>query len=529
MAIDPNLTQKNFLNKYRYLLPWVIVLLAVAARLLPGPRTIDDAYITFRYARHILAGLGFTFNPGEHVLGTTTPLYTLLMVGLGSLTGGADAPFPVLAWLLNAAADAASCYFLWKIGSRLGSRMAGFATALVWAVASYSVTFAVGGMETSIYVLLLVSSVYTYLIGRYKTWALLSGLAFLTRPDALILIGLLALDRLFRSLPKPGWRSLFSELGVFLLTVLPWVIFAVLYFGSPLPNSIAAKTLAYRLPPEAGLIRLIQHYAVPFQEDSTFGVPAIAVGLVLYPFLYLVGLRRAWRSDRRSWAFLVYPWAYFAIYAIANPLLFRWYLTPPLPAYLFAILFGADHLLASLFKKRSRADSPSGSSPRLVWVTALLVVFVPFFFLLRAWEIHPDHGINRPAPGMAWYKLELIYQQVSDLVVPSIRPGDTLAAGDVGVLGYYSSARILDTVGLNSPQSIHYYPLDPSSYVINYAIPAELILDYHPRFVVFLEVYGRETLLKNPEFLKTYSLWQKIPTDIYESDGMLVYRRLTDA
>lgn len=54
-------------------------LLALTARLTPGLRTLDDAYITYRYTRNILAGNGFVFNPGERELGTTTPLYTLLL------------------------------------------------------------------------------------------------------------------------------------------------------------------------------------------------------------------------------------------------------------------------------------------------------------------------------------------------------------------------------------------------------------------------------------------------------------------
>ncbi len=80
------------------------------------------------------------------------------------------------------------------------------------------------------------------------------------------------------------------------------------------------------------------------------------------------------------------------------------------------------------------------------------------------------------------------------------------AAGDVGVLGFYTPARILDTVGLNSPVSTHYYPLAPEQYVINYAIPAQLILDQRPDFVVILEVYGRNTLLKDPAVLRQYHL-----------------------
>ena len=39
----------------------------------------DDAYITYRYAQRIAHGQGFTYNDGEKVLGTSTPLYTLLL------------------------------------------------------------------------------------------------------------------------------------------------------------------------------------------------------------------------------------------------------------------------------------------------------------------------------------------------------------------------------------------------------------------------------------------------------------------
>jgi hypothetical protein len=95
----------------------------------------------------------------------------------------------------------------------------------------------------------------------------------------------------------------------------------------------------------------------------------------------------------------------------------------------------------------------------------------------------------------------------------------------VGVLGYDTGVRILDTVGLNSLQSTSYYPLDPAYYAINYAIPPQLILDTRPDFIVILEVYGRLGLLKSPLFWQLYTLRQKIPTDIYGSDGLLVFER----
>jgi len=41
--------------------------------------SIDDAYITYRYSENIANGLGFVFNPGERVEGTSTFLFTVLL------------------------------------------------------------------------------------------------------------------------------------------------------------------------------------------------------------------------------------------------------------------------------------------------------------------------------------------------------------------------------------------------------------------------------------------------------------------
>lgn len=516
-----------------------LFLLALFARLLPGPRTIDDSYITYRYARNILAGDGFVYNPGDRVLGTTTPLYTSLMVLSALPTGGVQAPFTSLAWVLNAIFDGCTCLLLFWMGRRLGFFYAGLGAGLAWAVAPFSVTFAIGGLETSLYVLLLVGMVSAYLSERRILAAFLAALALLTRPDALILIGPLAVDRLWQAIRGGAQerRSLLSEALAFGLPTLAWLAFATAYFGTPIPHSIAAKSVAYRLSYEEGFIRLIQHYTTPFLEHLTFSIYWIAVGLVLYPFLYFIGALQALRVAPRLWPFAAYPWLYFITFAIANPLIFRWYLTPPLPAYFLFILIGAERIITSsvqILTKKGSKSAPNVISPATHRLVALLpyclmifVVLLPAALSLQEWSLHPDHGLTRPAPDMAWYKLELLYQRAAEKLLEQPRSNERplLAAGDVGVLGFFTNFPILDTLGLNSPQSSHYYPFDPDCYVINYAIPPDLILDAQPDYVVILEVYGRKCLLTDARFGELYSLMEKIPTDIYGSDGLLILKR----
>ncbi len=506
------------LNRYW---PYLIAALALAARLLPTPRTIDDAFITFRYARNLLAGAGFVYNAGERVLGTTTPLYTLLMAALAGMSGSPN--YPWLALVVNALADALTCLILIRLGERLsGRRTVGWAAGLLWAVSSMSVTFAIGGMETSVFILLLVLSADLYLAGRTRWAAFVSALMLLTRPDGVLFAGSLILDLIWRRARERPRNVPWAEAAIFLLTLAPWAIFATLYFGSPIPHTVAAKSLAYRLPPGAGLVRLIQHFGTPFFENLVFGNLWPMIGFVLYLMITLVGGVAAVRRDARVWPMALYPWLYFVAFAAPNELIFRWYLAPPLPFYFLLILAGLAKIVDDLLQSKEQL----GRSKDRAFASFLLLPASIFLLLsLNEWVLHPDHGPRSPAPDMAWHKLELLYTDVGKELAPRVTPQTLVAAGDVGALGYYSNAPILDTVGLMSPEASKYYPLDSDLYVINYAVAPQLILDQQPDYVVLLEVYGRKGLFVDPRFLAEYELIQKIPTDIYGSDGLLVWAR----
>ncbi|HCE17900.1 MAG TPA: hypothetical protein DEQ80_08585 [Anaerolinea thermolimosa] len=502
------------MKPFRWGITIFLVALAILARMIPGPRTIDDAYITFRYARNLLSGYGFVYNPGEKVLGTTTPLYTLLLAGMGMLTGGQDADFSSLALAINTVADGITCLLLWNLGKKAGSSGAGLAAGILWAIAPFSVTFAIGGMETSLVVCLLTGGVWAFLERRYALTGSLGALAFLTRVDTTLLfapLGLFWVIQALRGREKMPLRAIVAA-G---LPVALWLIFSITFFGNPIPQSVQAKILAYRLEPGAALIRLLQHYATPFMDYNLLGYPAsVMVGLFLYPFLALVGTFTIFRREPRFLPYLLYPWLYFVAFALPNPLIFRWYLTPPLPVWIFLIFFGGARVISSLSKRRWVILGVGATLTGLAMVSMLL-----------DWRWHPDHGPTRPAPDMAYIQLELLYKEAAQWVKEMAQPGDTLAAGDVGVLGFDTNLRILDLVGLNSPIATRYYPLNSDLYVINYAVSPRLILDTRPDWVVILEVYGRRGLLREPKFLQEYHLVKTIETDMYGSKGLLIFSR----
>ena len=117
-----------------------------------------------------------------------------------------------MALLVSAAADAITAFLLIRVGGKLGSTAAGVAAALIWAIHPWSVTFAIGGMETSLFIALLSATFYLHLTVQPILAAGTGGLALITRPDALIFLLPILIDRMLVTFRKEdstrliGWQ-----------------------------------------------------------------------------------------------------------------------------------------------------------------------------------------------------------------------------------------------------------------------------------------------------------------------------------
>jgi hypothetical protein len=280
-------------------------------------------------------------------------------------------------------------------------------------------------------------------------------------------------------------------------------------------NSVAAKEAAYQVEPAASLLTFFAYYGIPFFESDTLGVAGALIGAVLYPVLAMIGGVMLMRNDRRAIPIVLFPWLYFATFAIANPPFFHWYMVPPAPIYMLCIAAGVWVLAGRVRRGDVRP-----------WAVAIAGVLWAIFSL-RAWTLHPDHGPDRPAPTMARIELELDYARAGQSLKPVVSEATVIAIGDIGVVGWLTGARILDTVGLVSPEASAYYPIPTSMMATrNYAVPPDLIIDFQPDYIVILEAYARNSLHRDPRFAEAYRLREKIESDIYASDGLLIYERV---
>ena len=87
---------------------------------------IDDAFISFRYARNLNDGLGLVFNPGEWVEGYTNFLWVILMAGVMK----AGLPVEIVANVAGIASGAA----LLLLVARAGAAGRSWADPWIWRI-----------------------------------------------------------------------------------------------------------------------------------------------------------------------------------------------------------------------------------------------------------------------------------------------------------------------------------------------------------------------------------------------------------
>ncbi|MGH9463768.1 MAG: hypothetical protein ACRD1X_21405, partial [Vicinamibacteria bacterium] len=193
----------------------------------------DDAAITLRYVERLVGGHGLTYNDHERVLGTSNPLYALLLSVIVRSGIDGEAAARGLGLVLFVAVALLTLYCTTRLS---GSRLAGFLAGTLLVAESFFRYHALSGMESILAVFLGLAVVAAILNGNETATGIFLGLAVWNKLDA----GLLALAAVAAWVLIKG-RFPFRVAVVSAAVILPWTIFAQYYYGSPVPNSLSVK------------------------------------------------------------------------------------------------------------------------------------------------------------------------------------------------------------------------------------------------------------------------------------------------
>jgi hypothetical protein len=400
----------------------------------------DDAFIHLRIARNLMHLGFFSFNGDRPSFCTSSPLFTVLLALCSRVTSSALLPkyIDVLIY----------CVLFLLLMRRVFAARSGFprilALAFLAAVSSpFAMRWLTDGMETGLVGVcaLMISraafDIYSNpsdsSLHKLLGFALLGALAVTLRVEfcllvAVIVVASLATDR--------GVSICASALSLALGTAAGLaIIYAV--FGYILPDTAIAKAhaLAGSSFPET-VVTTIFDIAKAHVGASFFGVVVVAA----WAWSFLAAARQAPNAS-----FIVLLNAAFALLIVL--IIWRQQAVQGYRYFVFIEFFLLAFNTAALDWKPPRSPA-AYAQPRITSTLGLALIFIAFL----SWQIYDVQKLRSVSKGRSESFAKFQSANFNDL------SGSDGIAWDVGLIGYYSHATILDGNGLIDGRNIARLP-----------------------------------------------------------------------
>ena len=394
----------------------------------------DDAYITYKYASNIIKGEGFSFNPDEKILGTTTPLYTLVLSMFGSLTQRLD----IVSLVLNFLSILLSGIVVYLLFLRHVPAHLALASGLLFIY--FPVFYRILGMETNLSIFLVLLCLYMFVKTKYGLAFFVLGLATLMRMELCILFLLLALIMVW----KKEFRKLLKACAVYLLAILPWFVFSYLSFGSLVPNTFYIKTGGTYA--ETGIFPKIHHlfletlrlvfFKSMFLKSFSFYLADFIqnyfVWVILFFLSFLFSLKKFFTTDYLRIYFFFVLLFIFAL-SVLNVSPYIWYYGLPFSLVPLTIALGFSRI-SLFFKKRL-------GSPKTVPLAGLILLALLMFEMKSIHDIFFGYWLSQHTGHVERYET---YLEIGRYIKEQIPPEKTIAMEEIGIVGYMIPNKIWD-------------------------------------------------------------------------------------
>ncbi len=320
------------------------------------------------------------------------------------------------------------------------------AAALLMLLEPHLLWIALSGMETTLFIALTLASLYYYKRRQPVMLGICTGLLVWTRPEGLVLPAALAVDLLYHTYalsagkerkkrkdlkPSPAWIK--NALVICAALCILYAGFNLWLSGTFFPNTLAAKmkyygSLGRDFDKQVWGFFTGRHLAF-FWFMAALGAAGVVANVLkrkaspeLVPLLFSLGLLSA--------------------YWITLPVFYQEgrYLMPVLPFFIILGIYGIRLLVSGLTRF-------APSLKHIQFAGLILVLFFIYQFVHDAWN------------GRAAYAEACQYigrrQVLAGHWLHDHLPGNAvIATHDVGAIAYYSDRRIVDMVGLISPDMI---------------------------------------------------------------------------
>ncbi len=272
---------------------------------------LDDTYIHFQYARQLASGQPYIYNPGDApTSGATSFLYSPLLA-LGYLLGFQGLSLGYWAVGIGALCyviSAAMIYMLVAEQTRC-SRIIGGLIAIAFVANGPYLWAALSGMETLLFTLTILSTLYAYKQKQYPLALLFSAFSALARPEGAVIALSVLLATLWQ-MRRLRWAHTLPILAILTQPLVNWLV-----TGSVSAAGNQAKSHLYNVtkPPSERLEIVLDYFLRIWQEwlsgtSPVDGRYSSAILFILAMGGVLLAVRHGLRQKQITSGVLAFVW-----------------------------------------------------------------------------------------------------------------------------------------------------------------------------------------------------------------------------
>lgn len=508
---------------------FLVIVLGVLYLLRNAGYSVDDSFITYRYAYHLKEGFGLVFNVGESYYGTTAAGYAFILAIISGVldvifkadSAGVGAPtiqsISVALSTLSIAIIAVCLPFIFRAGKNV---MRWIVCAVFSAYLFVGLPFnEVAGHET--YTFLAVAFLATILAGNGQAfWAgCILAFAATFRPDAILFVPILVMLDWGRD--QSSWCKYFTSTSFwrfcigFTVIIVPWLIYLWVHFGQPIPGTMDAKKAQVALGywPLYNPINLFKYIANTVDFAALF---VMCVGLLAC--VWIAVRTRAFSTLLKDHgAFISISWLLFGLgsacaYFLFNVTFWRWYGVPVLFSLGVASFVGWRIVLDQFYTASDRLAQDKGLA---AFVRVAPIIVIGLLLLGASGKFFTWYQTKNTNPHIH------AYTEIADYLKRAEPNGTVVQMFEPGSFGYRLGPKftIVDELGLITPGVAKALLRGDSNYAMRTYTPKYLVCSWRGSY----SECAKQTLNERYELVGEFNVdfWKPLI-----GAGARLYRRI---
>ena len=456
---------------------------------------LDDPWIHLTFARNIVEFGSFSYYKNQlATAGSTSPLYTFILAGFYLFSKNEF----IISYILGIGSFAAGVFFTFRLAKiHFASAMwLAILSALLLALQPMLNLIAVSGMETTMFTALVIITLYYYKKKNQIALGISLGLLLWCRPDGLVVWAAILVDY-FISMQlensKKGRkdiritaRELITPFSIAAGIALIYFIFNYALSGSFLPNTYGSKLAIYEGKSRSEFLKT--------DVWSYFTAPEFVMYIVPFFISVIIILNGLIKKSYNEFSvYLIFIAGLIFVYWLELPFSSSYgrYLMPLIPFYILLAVYGVKEVSEYLINK---FKSAAPGNLLLAGYSAASIILC-IIYLISISDLYTQscrYYNDRHVAAGNW-------------INKNTRPDAIIATHDIGAIEFYGRRKLVDMVGLVSPEIINKMKAGFIDYLNNYLI--EKKTDYVVTLRNWFEVVNDNPVfvpVKEPEILEIY-------------------------